>query len=175
MAWGIEANVIERFASAGIPPDNVWFLQEKYTFSFPAAPAELADEFRRYHGETMDAFEAAEKNGRADDLRKESVALFESQNTSPRQDATLIPATFLRNGRCGLGTLPISPLCRSQNKGNYALFSRAWTTRRAPRPKNLLQQHRHIGDLARYLPISHLPSNRMIAQGARQQSSAKLP
>jgi hypothetical protein len=61
MAWGIEANVIERFASAGIPPDNVSFLQEKYTFSFPAAPAELADEFRRYHDETMDAFEAAEK------------------------------------------------------------------------------------------------------------------
>jgi SAM-dependent methyltransferase len=96
MAWGIEANVIERFASAGIPRENVSFLRETYTFNFPAAPAELVDEFRRYHGETMDAFEAAEKNGRADDLRKELVALFESQNTSPREDATLIPAIFLR-------------------------------------------------------------------------------
>jgi hypothetical protein len=42
----------------------------------------------------MNAFEAAEKNGRADDLRKELDALFESQNT--RKDATSIPATFLR-------------------------------------------------------------------------------
>ena len=36
------------------------------------------------------------KNGRAEDLRKELGALFESQNTSPRKDATSIPATFLR-------------------------------------------------------------------------------
>ena len=96
MTWGIEANVIERFASAGIPQDNVSFLRETYNFDFPAPPAKLVDEFRRYHGDTMNAFEAAEKNGRADDLKKELEALFESQNTSPREDATLIPTTFLR-------------------------------------------------------------------------------
>jgi hypothetical protein len=44
----------------------------------------------------MNAFDAAEKSGRADDLRKELGALFESQNTSTREDATSIPATFLR-------------------------------------------------------------------------------
>jgi hypothetical protein len=44
----------------------------------------------------MNAFEAAEKNGRADDLRKELETLFETQNTSPRKGATSIPATFLR-------------------------------------------------------------------------------
>jgi hypothetical protein len=44
----------------------------------------------------MNAFEAAEKNGRADDLRKELNTLFEEQNTSARKDATSIPATFLR-------------------------------------------------------------------------------
>jgi hypothetical protein len=54
------------------------------------------DEFRRYHGDTMNAFEAAEKNGRADDLKKELEVLFESQNTSGREDSTLIPTTFLR-------------------------------------------------------------------------------
>jgi SAM-dependent methyltransferase len=96
MTWGIEANVIERFASAGVPQDNLSFLRETYTFNFPAPPTEFVDEFRLYHGDTMNAFEAAEKNGRADDLRKELEALFESQNTSPGKDATLIPATFLR-------------------------------------------------------------------------------
>ena len=44
----------------------------------------------------MNAFEAAAKTGRADDLRRELEALFESQNTSQRQDVTSIPATFLR-------------------------------------------------------------------------------
>lgn len=96
MTWGIEANVVERFASAGVPRDNVSFARDTYTFNFPDTPSEFVEVFRRYYGPTMNAFEAAEKNGRADDLKKELDALFESQNTSPRKDATSIPATFLR-------------------------------------------------------------------------------
>lgn len=42
----------------------------------------------------MNAFDAAEKNGRADELERELNALFTSQNK--RTDATSIPATFLR-------------------------------------------------------------------------------
>ena len=44
----------------------------------------------------MNAFEAAEKNGRAADLQKELEELFNRPNQSPRNDATSIPATFLR-------------------------------------------------------------------------------
>ena len=44
----------------------------------------------------MNAFEAAEKNGRAADLQRELEDLFNRENKSPRQDATSIPATFLR-------------------------------------------------------------------------------
>ena len=54
------------------------------------------DRFRRYYGPTMNAFEAAEKNGRATDLQKELEGLFSSQNKSARKDHTSIPATFLR-------------------------------------------------------------------------------
>ena len=96
MTWGIEANVIERFASAGVPRDNVSFVKDTYKFNFPSPPSELVDAFRRYYGPTMNAFEAADKAGRADELRKELEALFESQNTSQRKDVTSIPATFLR-------------------------------------------------------------------------------
>ena len=96
MTWGIEANVIERFASAGVPRDHVSFIRDTYRFNFPGTPSEFVDAFRRYYGPTMNAFEAAEKSGRADDLRKELEALFESQNTSPRNDATTMPAIFLR-------------------------------------------------------------------------------
>jgi len=96
MTWGMEANVIERFAGAGVPKENVSFRRDGYTFHFPETPKRLVDEFRRYYGPTMNAFEAAEKKGRADKLRKELEALFESQNKSVRKDTTSIPATFLR-------------------------------------------------------------------------------
>lgn len=54
------------------------------------------DEFRDYYGPTMNAFEAAKRNHLAADLQKELDDLFNRQNTSPRKDATSIPATFLR-------------------------------------------------------------------------------
>ncbi len=96
MTWGIENNVIERFAGAGIAKEKISFVRDSYTFNFPVAPSELVSAFRNYYGPTMNAFEAAEKNGRAADLLKELEALFNSQNKSPGKDATSIPATFLR-------------------------------------------------------------------------------
>jgi hypothetical protein len=48
-----------------------------------------------YYGPTMNAVEAADKNGRAADLQKELEGLFESQNKSSTNDTTSIPATFL--------------------------------------------------------------------------------
>ena len=96
MTWGIESNVIERFAAAGVPKEKVAFVRDTYTFNFPGPPSELVDAFRKFYGPTMNAFEAAEKNGRAGDLQKELEALFSSQNKSPSKDTTSIPATFLR-------------------------------------------------------------------------------
>jgi SAM-dependent methyltransferase len=96
MTWGIESNVIERFAAAGVPAENISFARDTFTFNFPGAPSAFVDEFRKYYGPTMNAFEAAEKSGRAADLQNELEALFNSQNESPRKDATAIPATFLR-------------------------------------------------------------------------------
>ncbi len=96
MKWGVEADVIERFGAAGIDKARIAFARDTYTFSIPGPPAELVDAFRRFYGPTMNAFEAAEKNGRAADLLKELEALFNSQNKSPRAGATSIPATFLR-------------------------------------------------------------------------------
>jgi hypothetical protein len=96
MTWGIESNVIERFAGAGIPKEKISFVIDTYTFNFPTKPSELVDAFRKFYGPTMNAFEAAEKSGQAADLQKELEALFISQNKSPGKDATSIPATFLR-------------------------------------------------------------------------------
>ena len=100
MTWGIESNVIERFTAAGVPKEKISFVRDTYTFNFPSAPSAFVEAFRQYYGPTMNAFDAAEKNSRAGDLQKELDALFTSQNTSPRKDATSIPATFLRVTVC---------------------------------------------------------------------------
>jgi ubiquinone/menaquinone biosynthesis C-methylase UbiE len=96
MTWGIEDNVIERFTGAGVAKEKISFVRDTFTFDFAGTPAEFVAAFRDYYGPTMNAFEAAEKNGRAADLQKELEALFTSQNQSPAKDATTIPATFLR-------------------------------------------------------------------------------
>jgi hypothetical protein len=96
MTWGIESNVVERFGAAGIPADKVSFLRDTFVFNFDGTPAMFVDAFRNYYGPTMNAFEAAQKNNRADSLRKELEDLFASHNKSARKDATLVAATFLR-------------------------------------------------------------------------------
>jgi len=96
MTWGVESNVIERFVGAGVPADKITFERDTFTFDYPTAPFTLVEEFRKFYGPTMNAFEAAEKNGRAADLQKELEDLFNRQNKSPRAGATSIPATFLR-------------------------------------------------------------------------------
>jgi hypothetical protein len=95
MTWGIQNDVIERFAGAGIK-EKISFVRDTYIFNYPGPPSQFVDAFRKYYGPTMNAFEAAEKNGRAADLQEELDVLFNTQNKSPSKDATSIPATFLR-------------------------------------------------------------------------------
>src|SRR5216117_1747778 len=94
MTWGVENNVVERFTAAGVPAENISFARDTFTFNYLGTPSAFVDEFRKYYGPTMNAFEAAEKQGRAAELQKQLEELFNSQNKS--QDATSIPATFLR-------------------------------------------------------------------------------
>src|SRR5437588_3887293 len=90
MTWGIEANVAERFTSAGAAAEKISFLRDTYRFNFPSPPADLVAEFRDYYGPTMNAFEAAAADGREADLQAELEALFTAQNASPSEDATSI-------------------------------------------------------------------------------------
>jgi ubiquinone/menaquinone biosynthesis C-methylase UbiE len=94
MTWGVESNVIERFTAAGVAAENISFARDTFTFNFAGTPSALVDEFRKYYGPTMNAFEAAEKKGQAATLQKELEELFNSQNKS--QEGTSVPATFLR-------------------------------------------------------------------------------
>lgn len=96
MTWGIDDTVIERFAAAGVPADNVSLERDTYTFDFAGTPSQLLALFREYYGPTMNAYAAAAASGREADLHAELEALFNEQNASTEPGATTIPATFLR-------------------------------------------------------------------------------
>jgi ubiquinone/menaquinone biosynthesis C-methylase UbiE len=94
MTWGVEDEVIRRFTEAGVTAEQISFQRDTYMFNYPGSPSELVGEFRSYYGPTMNAFAAAEGNGREADLQSELDALFNEKNTGNGE--TSIPATFLR-------------------------------------------------------------------------------
>jgi len=96
MKWGLEVDVLERFGVAGVPSENISFDRETYTFHFAGKPEGFVDAFRRFYGPTMNAFDAAEKSGKASDLQRELEELFRKHNKSGRDDMTEMDAAFLR-------------------------------------------------------------------------------
>ncbi len=94
--WGQEEHVVERFTAAGVPAAQITCERATYTFDYEGSPSALVAEFRSYYGPTMNAFAAAERDGRSLQLQRELECLFTEQNTSGTDDATVIPATFLQ-------------------------------------------------------------------------------
>jgi SAM-dependent methyltransferase len=96
MTWGQEPHVVERFGAAGVPPAAIDCMEDTYIFRYPGSPSDYLDLFRHWYGPTMNAFEAADKQGRADALHAELDELFNAQNRSADPSQTVIPATYLR-------------------------------------------------------------------------------
>jgi len=96
MLWGVEDNVTERFVKAGIAKENISFVKDTFRFDASYSPTEFVQKFKDFYGPTMNAFEAAEKNGKSKELQKELEDLFNSKNESKDKSKTSIPATFLR-------------------------------------------------------------------------------
>lgn len=95
VTWGVEDTVRERFEAAGVPAENIVCERATYVFLSPEPPRDLFQTFKHYYGPTMNAFEAASKDGRADELEAELTGIFEAHNRGGA-DSTDIPATFLK-------------------------------------------------------------------------------
>jgi ubiquinone/menaquinone biosynthesis C-methylase UbiE len=96
MTWGVETHIVERFGQAGVPREKISLTTD--TFHFNAQhkiPMQVIELFRNYYGPTMNAYAAADKNGKVDELHSQLVDLANSQNTV-NHGSTSIPATFLR-------------------------------------------------------------------------------
>jgi SAM-dependent methyltransferase len=96
MTWGVERDVIERFTAAGVSAPRISFERDTYTFDYPGAPSAFLADFRAYYGPTMNAYEAAAKDGREEALHAELESLFEAHNRSGNDETTSIAASFLR-------------------------------------------------------------------------------
>ena len=96
MLWGVESHILERFGQAGVAKDKISMVKDTYYFtSSEKSPAQFIDLFERYYGPTMNAVDAAAKNGKAGELHAQLVELANSHNKS-KDGGTLIPATFMR-------------------------------------------------------------------------------
>jgi ubiquinone/menaquinone biosynthesis C-methylase UbiE len=96
MTWGVEDHIIERFGQAGVPKEKICMVKDTYYFaSSEKSPTQFIELFEKFYGPTMNAVEAAQKAGKADELHGQLVELAKSQNQS-KNGGTSIPATFLR-------------------------------------------------------------------------------
>ncbi len=96
MTWGLEAHVVERFEQAGVAKHNISMIKDTFLLRAPdKSPAEVIQVFRNFYGPTLNAFEAADKTGNANQLNDQLIALAEAQNIKSG-GGTEIPATFLQ-------------------------------------------------------------------------------
>ena len=96
MTWGVESHIIERFGQAGVPREKISVVPDTYYFASPdKSPTQFIELFEAFYGPTMNAVEAAQKNGKAEELHDQLVTLAKAQNKS-KDVGTLIPATFMR-------------------------------------------------------------------------------
>ena len=96
MTWGVDAHIIERFGEAGVPKESISMVKDTFHFASPdKSPTDLVEAFRRFYGPTMNAFDAAEKAGKVEDLYNQLVELTQAQNASSN-GGTSITATFMR-------------------------------------------------------------------------------
>ncbi len=96
MTWGVDTHIIERFGQSGVPQQKISMVKDTYHFLSPDKnPTQFIESFQRFYGPTMNAFEAAEKSGTAEELSSQLVELANTQNKSTN-GGTSIPATFLR-------------------------------------------------------------------------------
>ena len=95
MLWGVESHILERFALAGVPKEKISLARDTFSFSLDKTPADLIEIFRQFYGPTMNAFEAAEKNDKADELLRQLLELAKAQNKAT-DGSTAITATFMR-------------------------------------------------------------------------------
>ena len=91
----MEQHIVERFGKAGIAKERISMVKDTFLFETSATPEAFVEDFRRHDGPTMNAYDAAAKNGKTDELHRQILELANSFNKRT-SGGTSIPATFMR-------------------------------------------------------------------------------
>jgi hypothetical protein len=92
----VESHIVERFGKAGVPAERISMVADTYYFASPdKSPEQFIEALETFYGPTMNAVEAAQKNGKGQELHNQLVELANAQNKS-KDAGTFIPATFMR-------------------------------------------------------------------------------
>jgi len=96
MTWGVDTHIVERFGKAGVPKEKISMVKDVFHLTSPdKSPTRFIELFREFYGPTMNAYEAAHKNGKGEELHKRLLELANAQNKNA-DGGTSIPATYLR-------------------------------------------------------------------------------
>jgi SAM-dependent methyltransferase len=96
MTWGVDTHVIDRFARAGVPREQITLAREIWAFASPdKSPADFIDTLRRFYGPTMNAYEAAELSGTVEQLHRQLLELAAAHDAADGHGLS-IDATYLR-------------------------------------------------------------------------------
>ena len=95
MTWGVESHVLERFGKAGVEAKNISMAKNTFFFVASMTTDQFIDLFKNYYGPTMNAFDAAAKEGREQELLRQLLESAHTQNAAT--DGTInIGATYLK-------------------------------------------------------------------------------
>ena len=96
MTWGIENEVIARFAAAGIAKDKISFARETYTFDYPGPPSDVRLRLQMVLRPNHECLRGGGEEGPRRRAAGGTGSAVRQPQHKPEQRATCIPATFLR-------------------------------------------------------------------------------
>ena len=89
MTWGIENNVIERFAGAGVPKEKISFVRDTYTFNYPRPPSELRCCIQKILRANHECIRSGGKERRPVAICRRSWKFCSTVKTKPKQECDL--------------------------------------------------------------------------------------
>lgn len=95
MTWGVESHVLERFEKAGVKTAGITMVKDTFFFVTSLTIEQFIDIFKNYYGPTMNAFDAAAKSGKEQELLRQLLDSARSQNIAT-DGSVRIGATFLK-------------------------------------------------------------------------------
>ena len=131
MTWGVEADVLERFAGAGVSADQVSFERDTYGSTFPVPPSQYLAEFRDLLRADDERLLGGRANGEEAELRRRAGGALQRAQHERRGDVD--PGDVPSRHGLALVASPTRSRRRGRRRGRRRNQGRAGACNRRPR------------------------------------------